>query len=191
MAGKIPRTIFRLVEPAVWGLAARLLILTTDRKGSSKAKPSVSTFYETGIVTSLYEAMLMSAVLSNYDIRHEESYRSSKAGAPKRVDLWLRPVKGGTPIAIEAGDFSAPKIHRDLAKLKKLNPTGTNWFLAFFRKEPDNRDPLSAIKKSLALPSSGLDSSVLKIDDLLVGSFDVFRPNGVPDKFGVALIRGR
>lgn len=73
MAGKIPRTIFRLVEPAVWGLAARLLILTTDRKGSSKAKPSVSTFYETGIVTSLYEAMLMSAVLSNYDIRHEES----------------------------------------------------------------------------------------------------------------------
>ena len=36
MAGKIPRTIFALVEPAVWSLAARLLILTTDRKTPMK-----------------------------------------------------------------------------------------------------------------------------------------------------------
>lgn len=55
MPGKIPRIIFRLGEPAVWSLADRLLILTTDRKGSAKAKPTLATFYGTGMVTSLYE----------------------------------------------------------------------------------------------------------------------------------------
>lgn len=148
MSGKIPRTIFRLVEPAVWSLAARLLILTTDRKGSAKAKPTVATFYETGIVTSLYEAMLMSAVLSNYDIRHEEPYKTpGKKGAPKQVDLWLRPHNGGISILIEAGDFSPGKVTRDLAKIKKLNPKGTNWFLAFFRRA-HAADPLAELNRS-------------------------------------------
>ena len=57
MAGKIPRTVFALTEPAVWALAARLLILTTGRKGSKEHQPTVATFYETGIVTALYEAV--------------------------------------------------------------------------------------------------------------------------------------
>ncbi|HRH16979.1 MAG TPA: hypothetical protein PLS22_05950 [Aquabacterium sp.] len=189
MAGKIPRTIFRLVEPAVWSLAARLLILTTDRKGSAKAKPTVATFYETGIVTSLYEAMLMSSVLSNYDIRHEEPYKNpGKRGAPKQVDLWLRPYNGGNPILIEAGDFSPGKVHRDLAKLKRLNPKGSNWFLAFIRKPPKSADPLLELQRSFKR-KGGLDATKVKMETVLVTSFDVFRPNGIPDKFGVALLR--
>lgn len=189
MAGKIPRTIFRLVEPAVWSLAARLLILTTDRKGSAKAKPSVATFYETGIVTSLYEAMLMSAVLSNYDIRHEEPYRTSgKRGAPKQVDLWLRPYNGGIPILIEAGDFTPRKVHRDLMKLKKRNPKGTNWFLAFFRKAPKSSDPFRELTRCFER-KGGLNAKRVKVENALVMSFDVFRPNGTPDKFGAALLR--
>ena len=191
MAGKIPTTIFRLVEPAVWSLAARLLILTTGRKGSAKAKPSVATFYETGLVTSLYEAMLMSAVLTNYDIRHEEPYKTpGKKGAPKQVDLWLRPHNGGIPILIEAGDFAPGKIHRDLAKLKKLNPKGTNWFLAFFRKSPKSANPTLELARSFKR-KGGLDAKKVKLDKTLVTSFEVFRPNGNPDKFGVALLRAK
>lgn len=191
MPGKIPTTIFRLVEPAVWSLAARLLILTTDRKGSAKSKPTVATFYETGIVTSLYEAMLMSAVLTNYDIRHEEPYKlNAGRGAPKQVDLWLRPYNGGIPIMIEAGDFSSSKVHRDLEKLKKLNPNGSNWFLAFFRSSPINDDPLEELNRSFKR-KKGLDHTKVHLEKSLVTSFDVFRPNGDPDKFGVALLRGK
>lgn len=190
MPGKVPKTIFRLVEPAVWSLAARLLILTTDRKGSAKAKPNVATFYETGLVTSLYEAMLMSAALSNYDIRHEEPYKlSAGKGAPKQVDLWLRPYNGGIPIMIEAGDFAPGKVHRDLAKLKKLNTSGTNWFLAFFRVAPISADPLLELRRSF-MRKNGLDDTKVGLEKSLVMSFDVFRPNGVPDKFGAALLRG-
>lgn len=191
MAGKIPTTIFRLTEPAVWSLAARLLILTTDRKGSIKAKPSVATFYETGIVTALYEAMLMSSVLSNYDIRHEEPYKKTKGkGAPKQVDLWLRPHNGGIPVLIEAGDFSPGKVHRDLAKLKNLNPKGANWFLALFRKDQAiAASPLLELQRSFKR-KNGLKATQVKLEPTLVTSFDVFRPNGQPDKFGVALLRG-
>lgn len=190
MPGKVPTTIFRLVEPAVWSLAARLLILTTDRKGSAKAKPTVATFYETGIVTSLYEALLMSAVLSNYDIRHEEPYKLTKGkGAPKQVDLWLRPHNGGIPLMIEAGDFAPGKVHHDLEKLKTLNPKGTNWFLAFFRQAPVSCDPLTELKKSFKR-RNGLDRAKVRLETSLVTSFGVFRPNDEPDSFGVALLRG-
>lgn len=190
MPGKIPKTIFRLVEPGVWSLAARLLILSTDRKGSAKAKPTIATFYETGIVTSLYEAMLMSAALSNYDIRHEEPYKIiAGKGAPRRVDLWLRPHNGGTPILIEAGDFAIGKVRDDLAKLKNLNPTGTNWFLAFFRSEPASSNPLEELTRCFKR-KHGLDDTKVKLEPSLITSFDVFRPNGRPDKFGVALLRG-
>ena len=191
MPGKIPRTVFRLVEPAVWSLAARLLILTTDRRGSAKSKPTVATFYETGIVTALYEAMLMSAVLSNYDIRHEEPYKvSTGKGAPKQVDLWLRPHNGGWPMMIEAGDFGVGKVHADLKKLKALNPSGTNWFLAFFRSAPESADPAKELKRSFSR-KNGLDQNVVKLETSLVKSFAVFRPNGNPDQFGVALLRAK
>ena len=190
MAGEIPKTIFQLVEPAVWTLAARLLILTTGRRGAAKAKPNVSTFYETGIVTALYEAMLMSARLSNYDIRHEEKFRlHSGVGASKRVDLWLRPFNGGNPILIEAGDFQVGKVRTDLAKCKALNPKGDSWFLAFFRSLPQSLDPSAELSRAFAR-KDGLDSKLVQMDPKLVRAFDVFRPNGEPDKFGVALLRG-
>lgn len=191
MAGKIPSTIFALVEPAVWSLAARLLILTTDRKGSKKHRPTVATFYETGIVTALYEALMMSPVLAHLDIRHEMPFKTTVgAGAPKQVDLWIRPHNGGHPIMIEAGDFAVGKVHRDLAKLKTLNEQGTNWFLAFFRELPTAADPLSELNKSFQR-KNGLDNTKVKMEKSLVRTFEVFRPRAAADKFGVALLRGK
>jgi hypothetical protein len=179
------------VEPAVWSLAARLLILTTDRKGSKKHQPTVATFYETGIVTALYEALLMSPVLAHLDIRHEMPFKSGGGkGAPKQVDLWLRPHNGGHPIMVEAGDFGVGKVHRDLAKLKTLNAKGTNWFLAFFRQSPIADDPLGELEKSFKR-KNGLDHKMVKMEKALVRSFDVYRPAAPPDKFGVALLRGK
>lgn len=190
MVGRIPRTVFSLTEPAVWSLAARLLILTTDRPGSQQYKPTVATFYETGIVTALYEAMLMSPVLAHLDIRHEMCYKTSKGkGAPKQVDIWFRPYNGGDPTLIEAGDFAVGKVHNDLAKLAKLNPKGDNWFLAFFRSEPASADPLAELERAFKR-KNGLNASKVILERALVRSFDVYRPDTKPDKFGVALLRG-
>lgn len=190
MPGKIPRTIFELLEPAVWSLAARLLILTTDRPGSKKHQPTVRTFYETGLVTALYEALLMSPVLAHLEIRHEMAFKiGSGRGAPKQVDLWLRPRNGGWPIMIEAGDFGVGKVHNDLAKLQLLNPSGTNWFLAFFRNGDAAADPLSELRASFQR-RNGLNHARVELHESLVRSIDVFRPGGVPDKFGAALLKG-
>ena len=190
MAGKIPRTVFALVEPAVWALAARLLILTTDRPGSQEHRPTVATFYETGIVTALYEALLMSPVLAHMEVRHEMAFKIREGkGAPKQVDLWLRPHNGGRPMMIEAGDFAVGKVHRDLDKLKRLNPKGTNWFLALFRTLPAAADPSTELQKSFER-KNGLNAKAVVTEPSLVRSFDVFRPNKSPDKFGVALLRG-
>lgn len=189
MAGKIPRTIFALVEPAVWSLAARLLILTTDRPGSKKYQPTVATFYETGLVTALYEAMLMSPMLAHLEIRHEMDFPTPGRGAPKRVDLWLRPHNGGRALMIEAGDFRVGKVHEDLAKLKVLNPRGTNWFLAFFRSNPMASAPFDELGRSFDR-GNGLDDEKVSMEGSLVRSFHVFRPNFEPDNFGVALLRG-
>lgn len=192
MPGQIPKTVFALVEPAVWSLAARLLILTTERPGSQAYKPNVSTFYETGIVTALYEALLMSPVLAHMEIRHEWSYKKpgSGKGAPKQVDLWLRPHNGGHPMMIEAGDFAVGKVHRDLDKIKQLNPSGSNWFLAFFRQLPQASDPLAQLSASFA-HARGLKIAQVSMYSSLVRSFDVYRPGANADKFGVALLRGR
>ena len=190
MAGKVPKTVFALVEPAVWSLAAQLLILTTGRRGSTKHRPDVSTFYETGIVTSLYQAMLMSPVLANYDIRHEMSFPTPGKGAPKRVDLWMRPHNGGWPMMIEAGDFGVNKVHSDLDKLQTLNPSGTNWFLAFFRGKDAENDPFPELKKSFER-ANGLNGEKVTMERSLVKSFDVYRPNEKPDRFGLALLRGK
>jgi hypothetical protein len=188
-AGRIPRTIFALVEPAVWALAAQLFILTTGRKGSKSHKPTVATFYETGVVTALYEALLMSPVLAHLDIRHEMAYKVTPGrGAPKQVDLWLRPHNGGLPILIEAGDFQVGKVHRDLQKIAGLNPKGTNWFLAFFRSGVAAADPLAELQRSYTR-KKGLDSARVRMDKRLVRSFKVFRPGG-SDDFGAALLRG-
>ena len=187
---KIPKTVFELVQPAVWSLAARLLVLSTHRLGSQTFKPTVSTFYETSIITSLYEALLMSPVLAHLEVRHEMPY-PGPVGAPKQVDLWLRPHNGGYPHLIEAGDFSVGKVHRDLGKLKALNPSGSNWFLAFFRDPTYGaRDPWSVIQNSFQR-ANGLDKTLVDASSHFATSFDVYRPNTTPDPFGAALFQAR
>jgi len=189
--GKISKTVFSLIQPYVQALASRLFTLTAGRLGSKQFAPTVGSFYETGIVTMLYEHLLMSPVLASYEIRHEMPYRTGGVGSPPRVDLWLRPVAGGLPYLIEAGDFTIGKVHTDLAKIGRLNPTGQNWFLAFFRKGDniDPSDPWGTIQRSMNR-ANGLDSSRVGADQRLVTSFEVYRPNGEHDVFGAALLRG-
>ena len=83
----IPETIFSLVQPAVQALAARLFVLTSGRKGSTKYRPTVNTFYETGIVTALYEHLLMSPILQHLEIRHE--YAISRAGRRSETSRFM------------------------------------------------------------------------------------------------------
>jgi hypothetical protein len=90
---------------------------------------------------------------------------------------------------IEAGDFRVGKVHADLEKLRQLNPRGTNWFLAFFRTAPEAGDPSGELKKSFKR-KNGLKKGKVHMTTSLVRSFDVYRPNANPDKFGVALLKG-
>lgn len=183
----IPHTIASIVQPSVYALAVRLFVLTTGRAGSAKYKPTVSTFYETSLVTSLYEHLLMSPDLAHLDIRHEMPFPGG-SGAPKKVDLWLRPVNGGYAHCIEAGDFGVGKAHSDAAKLSSINPNGSNWFLAFFRSDSAARDPWGTLTTSFGR-SNGLDGSLLAMNDDLTGSFTVYRPNGAHSPFGYSLLR--
>ncbi|MBI5820324.1 MAG: hypothetical protein HZA88_15255 [Verrucomicrobia bacterium] len=186
----ISQTIFSLVKPAVQSLAGRLFVLTSGRDGSQKYRPTVNTFYETGIVTALYEHLLMSPLLQHLEIRHEMPYHGP-VGAPKRVDLWLRPVNGGHPTLVEAGDFAVGKVHEDLKKISGINPNGTNWFLAFFRDpgETKPQDPWAVLRDSFAR-ANGLDTNHVEADPSLVTHFEVYRPTGDHDTFGVALLKG-
>lgn len=187
----IPETVFSLVKPSVESLAARLFVLTSGREGSAKYRPTANTFFETGIVTALYEHLLMSPKLQHLEIRHEMPYPGT-LGAPKQVDLWLRPVNGGHPTLIEAGDFSVGKVHQDIAKIAAINPNGTNWFLAFFRdpKKTTPGDPWRVLTDSFAR-ANGLDGDLVEADQDLVDHFEVYRPTGNHDTFGFALLRGK
>lgn len=177
------------IQPALYALAVRLFVLTTDRKGSSKHKPTVATFYETSIVTAIYEHLLMMPKLAHLEIRHEMPYKGP-AGAPKRVDLWIRPPSGGYAHLIEAGDFGVGKVHQDLAKTKALNPNGANWFLCFFRESAAAKDPHSIITKSFAR-KGGLDSARVDYDKRFTKTFEVYRPDGQHDPFGFTLFRAK
>lgn len=181
--------LFSCVEPAVYALAVRLFVLTTDRDGSSMYKPTVATFFETGIITAIYEHLLMLPSLAHLEIRHEMPYHGP-VGAPRQVDLWIRPPGGGYAHLIEAGDFSPGKVHRDLAKIKAINPNGANWFLAFFRKPPGAANPTPVINQSF-LRVNGLDDARVEFDARFSKSFEVYRPNGAHDPFGFALFRAR
>ena len=183
----IPGTIAALVQPSVYALATRLFVLTTGRAGSTKFKPTVSTFYETSIVTAIYEHLLMSPDLAHLDIRHEMPFPGA-AGRPKQVDLWLRPVNGGYAHCIEAGDFGVGKAHADAAKLRSINPKGSNWFLAFFRGESEAKDPFGVLETSFKR-TNGLDDTQLRMSDDLTGSFNVYRPNGAHSPVGYSLLR--
>lgn len=186
---RVPRTILSLVQPSVQVVAGRLFVLTTGRPGSDKYQPTISTFYETGLVTALYEQLLMSPVFANYEIRHEMPYHGT-GGAPERVDLWMRPVKGGYPHLVEAGDYSKGKVESDAAKMRRLNTTGANWFLAFFRGPRNSIRPFETIHESINR-ANGLDQNLVEVEEQLTTSFQVYRPDGNHDPFGAALIRVR
>lgn len=183
------RTLFSSVQPAIYSLAVKLFVLTTDRKGSKKFKPTVATFYETGIITSIYEHLLMLPSISHLEIRHEMPYKGP-IGAPRRVDLWARPPNGGYAHLIEAGDFDVGKVHRDLAKIRAINPHGSNWFLAFFREGNAATNPDLRIQKSFAR-QDGLDPTRVSYDSRFSSSFEVYRPDGKHDPFGFAIMRAR
>ena len=102
----------------------------------------------------------------------------------------MRPVNGGYPHLIEAGDFGVGKVHADLRKIAPFNPNGSNWFLAFFREPGEAADPMAVINASLKR-ANGLDDTLVDVDRRLVKTFTVYRPNGESDQFGVALFRGK
>ena len=55
----IARNVMQSVEPAVRHLADRIFVLTGGRVGSQRRKPTIATFFETGIVVAIYEFLLM------------------------------------------------------------------------------------------------------------------------------------
>jgi len=130
----------------------------------------------------------MDPTLSHLEIRHEMPYQGPRGG-PKKVDLWIRPPNGGYAHLIEAGDFQSKKVHEDLAKIKKINPYGSNWFLAFFRGSDATVDPWSKIQKSYKRSNGGLDKGKARCASNFCGSFSVYRPDGSSDPFGFALFR--
>ena len=189
----IRTTICDLVRPAVVSFTYRLILLTHGREGSRHSKLKVSTLFETGIVTSLYEHMLMVPRLQAHEIRREWSLPGGTLGRPKQVDLWLRPIEGGRPYFVEVGDFTAAKVHKDLDKTFKTDANGFHYFLALFRdSENDAKDPDSVIKKSIARSGNGkLDTTRVHYDKKYTGSFEIFTAPDRTEHFGYALFKRR
>jgi hypothetical protein len=187
---KIPRAIFDLVRPATISFVHRLLLLTHGRPGSVHSKLEVSTLFETGLVTSLYEYLLMSPVFREYEIRREWKVKTGAKCRPKQIDLWLRPLKGGRPYLIEAGDFTPAKAKQDLNKVYAYDPKAYHYFLAFFRDKPAQaKAPFDALRKSADRQSNGLDTCVVDYNAKYCGSFEVFTSQDRKEAFGYALLR--
>jgi hypothetical protein len=160
-------------------------VLTAGRIGSAKARPSISQFFETGIVVSLYEFLLMNPSLAHLEIRHENPYVAKTK--PEQVDIWIRSPKGGAAAVIEAGDFTPGKVKSDAAKMRRLNPKGNNWVLALFRDE-HAADPWSRLTYCRGRKGS-LKGCHLGLDEGMVRTFSIRMPNQPPVHFGFALIR--
>ena len=75
--GVVAKTVVSPIEPAVRSLADRLFVLTGGREGSKKHHPTIESFYETGIVVSLFEFLHTSPNLAHLEIRHENPYRGT------------------------------------------------------------------------------------------------------------------
>jgi len=181
----ISKTVCKLIEPAIRSVADRLCVLTGGRKGSQKHKPTIKSFYETGLVVSIYEFLLMSPSLAHLEIRHEMPYRATTR--PEQVDLWIRPPNGGREHLIECGDFSPSKLKNDAAKMRRLNLQGTNWFLAFFREPPDSEAPWQKLCQC-RIRRGSLKGLHIQLDKRLTGAFKIELP-GLTIPFGYSLIR--
>jgi hypothetical protein len=182
----ISKTVCAMVEPAVRSVADRIFVLTAGRAGSQKRKPTIKSFFETGLVVAIYEFLLMSPELAHLEIRHENPYPATTR--PEQVDLWIKPPNGGYAHIIEAGDFTPGKLKADASKMRRLNPKGYNWFLAFFREEPHSCDPWKRLQHCRRRKGS-LKYARLEFDQRMVGSFSLRLPGMAEVHFGYALIR--
>ena len=192
---KIPRTVCGLIEPAVRSVADRLYILTGGRHGSRKHRPSIEKYFETGIVTAIYEHLLMSPTISHLEVRHENPY--TKKTRPEQIDLWIRhpPPNAGPATAIECGDFTPGKLKDDASKLRRLNRNGTNWFLAFFREQPTSKkqNPSSLNPYDALIQCRGRKGSLkrvrITIDKRMTKTFRISLPEQDDLIFGFSLVR--
>jgi hypothetical protein len=181
----IVKTVMALIEPAIRSRADRLYVLVGGRRGSSKRRPSITTYYEIGLVVALYEFMLMSPDLSHLEVSHEVKY--GKKTRPEQVDIWIRAPNGGRPTLIECGDFTPKKVKEDARKMRRLNPQGTNWFLAFFRDCATAEAPWTKLKECRSRKGS-LKGVHIGIEEGFTGTFTITLPRqSIP--FGWAMIR--
>jgi hypothetical protein len=100
----------------------------------------------------------------------------------------MRPHNGGVPTMIEAGDFSIGKVHRDLDKIRKMNPQGQNWFLAFFRSEPHSSNPKGCIEKAFKR-KNGLSTRKIHQSRVLYHTFKIYKSKGRYENFGLAMFQ--
>ena len=181
----IIKTVMKLIEPAIRSRADRLFVLSAGRPGSQRRKPSISNYYETGLVVALYEFLLMSPELAHLEVSHEVTYPARTK--PEQVDLWIRPPNGGHPTLIECGDFTPGKVKKDASKMRRLNRSGTNWFLAFFRDDQHAINPWAKLKYCRSRKDS-LKGKHLELEEKFTGSFTIKLPS-IEIPFGWALIR--
>jgi hypothetical protein len=181
----ISGTLFELVEPAVRSVADRLFVLSGGRKGSAKHRPKISNIFETRIVVAIYEFLLMSPDLAHLEIRHENPYQAKTR--PEQVDIWIRPLNGGHAHIIECGDFTAGKVKSDAEKMRRLNPKGTNWFLAFFREGDAAQNPWDELCRCRNRKGALKRTRVIE-EEKFTRSISIRLPNEVIH-FGFALIR--
>ncbi|MCE7888264.1 MAG: hypothetical protein DYH12_00930 [Sorangiineae bacterium PRO1] len=197
---KLIKKVAEVVNPAVRHVADRLHMLTGSRDGVEDRKPRIDKFYETGLVVAIFEYLLMLPSLAHLEICHEKPY--PKKTKPEQVDIWIRSLKGGTDILIEAGDFTPKKLKDDASKMRRLNAKGQNWFLAFFRDQPTAKKPNAASmdpqkklrycrsrKSSLKGCHVALDAIDETEGNLIIGKFEIDLPDQPKIYFGYALIR--
>lgn len=191
--GKVASAIFDMVEPALRFVAHDIQVLTANRPGNKDYHPSVLDLYETTLVFQVYRHMLMYSELRDYDVRWEMPVGT------KWVDLWMRPLIGGEPNLVEAGDFTVLKVHDDLEKLRQLKPNSQWYFLAFFRKNKDDAtnspsagqlDPATYIKDSMNMPINGLDPAKVEYNPEYCRSIQIVGPDNSTDVVGYALLKG-
>lgn len=184
---KITKTLKALVEPAVRSRADRLYVLTGGRPGSQKRKPTIENYYETGLVVALYEFLLMAPDLVHLEICHERAFNGNTK--PEQVDLSIQAVNGGRVTLIECGDFSPKKVKDDVRKMRRLNPDGTNWFLAFFRDPATASDPWKKIRVCRGRKRS-LKGVHIELAEKFCDHFTIKLPNSAIT-FGFALIKAK
>lgn len=181
----IVKTVMELIEPAIRSRADRLYVLASGRPGSVHRKPTMATYYETGLVVAIYEFLLMSPELAHLEISHEVKYK--KKTKPEQVDLWIHPRNGGYATLIECGDFTPGKVKSDAKKMRRLNPKGTNWFLAFFRDDESAKNPWRKLKDCRSRKKS-LKGKHLDMSEEFTRHFEISLPNQKIN-FGWAMIK--